>query len=123
MAVVYFFKYYCQCGNYLFDNADITYTSAFGDRNYIFIDKKTDICVYAFNNSVAKCGSCHKSLGGIVYQEWRNENLPDLIRFACHLLHRQKVYLSISRVVDEDEVLRENFYHVNLLYGQRRRLN
>lgn len=112
---VHFFKYYCRCGSYLFDNGHIVESSTCARRSYVFIEDSPNRNFSVFGSNIVRCASCSRALGGMCYRKWRNE-LYDWVRFARHLLYRQKVYFDVNRVLDENGIITSK-YRVRLLYG------
>lgn len=108
MASVYYYKYYCHCEKFLFFNSDIVASHHFNRRNYTFIEYETlkkNILIERPN--IVKCNWCFNNLGGMVYQKYRG--LPDLVRICGHLIEREKIYLDIYRIMDENGKTMEDF--------------
>lgn len=107
MGSVCYYKYFCECGQFLFENSHIIANHSGLGRNYIFVERNNDIKIKVHKTSIVVCKKCGSPLGGIVYR--RNMNKPDLIRFVGHKILRQKVNIVIFR--------RNNKYGMEFLYG------
>lgn len=110
MALVHFYTYFCRCGEFLFNNSDITNTSTFLKRNYIMVEKSLNLNIYISGSNIVKCSTCNSALGGAIYRRFQGKS--DLIRFAGHLIERKKVYLAVHRVQDATN------YCVKVIYGK-----
>lgn len=116
MALVHFYKYFCACGQFLFSNAEIRSTSSLFTRFYVFIENRADLNIRIFGSNGVRCGSCLRSLGGMVYLTYWNQ--PDQIRFCGHLLYRRKVVIAIQSVIDENGALVSGEFHNILINGK-----
>lgn len=111
MAAVEFFEYYCICGQYLFRNCDILENTVSIHTSYIFVDLK-DVPIYYKRNNVAKCNSCHSSIGGFCYLINKQCNT---IRFCRHLIEKKKKRLYVYRVLDENGVIIPHEYEIKIV--------
>lgn len=110
MASIYFHEYYCQCGEYLFDNSEIVSSSTFLDRYYIIIKSRPNLSIYIRGCNIVVCSTCNTSLGGMIYKSY--ENNTHLVRFVGHKIERRKVKISIYRVDNSSQ------YYFQLFYGR-----
>lgn len=117
MASVSFFKYYCQCGQFLFLNSDIVDNTHFCKRNYIFINDRANVQIHQDYGNVVKCNTCNSSLGGNVYRKYFNQS--NLVRFCGHLLERSEVFLNVYQIIDEIGAKIDGEFFSTLTYGKR----
>lgn len=110
MASVHFFRYYCRCGEYLFDNSHIVANNSFCNRNYISIERKRDLKIYIQGTNNVRCEICNTALGGMIYGWYTRK--PDLIRFVGHKVMRQKIEILIHRETESNQ------YDIQLHFGE-----
>lgn len=102
MTSVHYFKYFCRCGEYLFDNAHIVANNTFLNRNYIFIKRSESKNIYIRGSNIVVCETCQTPLGGMIYRQYWG--VPDLVRFVGHKVERQRIDISIHRIKNEYEL-------------------
>lgn len=107
MASIIFYQFYCRCGQFLFNSCDIFDSN----KDYIFVEENFIKLKIFLTSTSVKCEICSSNLGGIVY---RYPNLSNLVRFSRRALEREKNYLDIYRVIDEDGAIIHGEYELML---------
>lgn len=110
MATVYYFEYFCRCGEFLFRNSDIEGSTLFFGRNNLFVDA-TAVKVYQGSRNTARCFQCNIPLGGMLFYP------KAMVRFCAHLIQKRKITIAIHRVVDENGHFLANEYHNTMIVG------
>lgn len=104
-ASVHFFQYFCECGQYLFNNGDIMNSTKLFDRTYIFVEYFENLQqnVHILRGNVVMCLKCNRCLGGAIYRGFIGQT--DVFRFCGHQIFRKKTYLDEYRIINIDENL------------------
>lgn len=107
MGSIHYYKYFCECGEFLFENPHIVANHSGWGRNYIFIERNNNVKIGVRGTNIVVCDTCESPLGGMVYRQ--SMGMTDLIRFVGHKIVRQKVNILIFR--------KNNEYEMEFSYG------
>lgn len=112
MIPITYYEYSCQCGSYLFNDADIETSTSLWGINYIFVKKPTEVPIDRMRirlqtSNIAKCINCNKTLGTITFPYNPHQ---EKVRFSLHLIQRRTVNIYMIKTKDENNKTHENVH-------------